>query len=191
MRAWKITLVFAAGVLAGCMAGGVPAPAREGSPPSISDGAPVHAPVAIGPPLLIDRTDLRIGTTVQYERIPSITELADLERLPGVAHVVVSLASWPTDFAPLQSLARLPSGADLIVVLPGYPPSPGAVDFWGLLQVPVRAVVVVDGPPASAGVLDDLNHMRGLERVVAQMDEPSRSGFERLQRPLSFRKVVD
>jgi hypothetical protein len=32
--------------------------------------------------------------------------------------------------------------------------------------------------------------MRNLERVIAEMDEPSRAGFERLQRPLSFRKVV-
>ena len=32
--------------------------------------------------------------------------------------------------------------------------------------------------------------MRYLERVIAQMDEPSRIGFDRLQRPLSFRKVV-
>jgi hypothetical protein len=32
--------------------------------------------------------------------------------------------------------------------------------------------------------------MRNLERVIAEMDQPSRAGFERLQRPLSFRKVV-
>jgi hypothetical protein len=40
-------------------------------------------------------------------------------------------------------------------------------------------------------VVSDLNSMRGLERVVAQMDDPSRTGFERLQRPLSFRKLVE
>jgi len=37
----------------------------------------------------------------------------------------------------------------------------------------------------------NLNEMRSLERVIAQMDTPSRQGFERLQRPLSFRKLVE
>jgi hypothetical protein len=36
----------------------------------------------------------------------------------------------------------------------------------------------------------NLNELRALERVIAEMDQPSRSGFERLQRPLSFRKIV-
>jgi hypothetical protein len=40
-------------------------------------------------------------------------------------------------------------------------------------------------------VVQDLNAMRGLERVVADVDPPSRAGFERLQRPLSFRRLVD
>jgi hypothetical protein len=40
-------------------------------------------------------------------------------------------------------------------------------------------------------VIDDLNLMRGLERVIAEMDDPQRGGFERLQRPLSFRKVIE
>jgi hypothetical protein len=33
--------------------------------------------------------------------------------------------------------------------------------------------------------------MRALDRVIAEMNEPSRYGFERLQRPLSFRKVMN
>jgi len=36
----------------------------------------------------------------------------------------------------------------------------------------------------------DLNGMRGLERVIAEIDDPSRAGFERLQRPLGFRRVM-
>jgi hypothetical protein len=42
----------------------------------------------------------------------------------------------------------------------------------------------------AGSTLDAFNIMRSLERVVAEMNEPSRSGFEQLQRPLSFRKVV-
>ena len=52
-------------------------------------------------------------------------------------------------------------------------------------------MVVVPGPPPNSTVANDLNAMRYLERVVAQMDEPSRSGFERLQRPLSFRRIME
>ena len=36
-----------------------------------------------------------------------------------------------------------------------------------------------------------LAFLADLERVIAQMDTPTRQGFERLQRPLSFRKIVD
>jgi hypothetical protein len=39
--------------------------------------------------------------------------------------------------------------------------------------------------------VQDLNGMRVLERVVADVDPPSRAGFERLQRPLSFRRIVE
>ena len=41
------------------------------------------------------------------------------------------------------------------------------------------------------GVVQDLNAMRSLERVIAEMELPSRSGFERLQRPLSFLRRYD
>jgi hypothetical protein len=55
----------------------------------------------------------------------------------------------------------------------------------------VRIVVVVNDLPPGNEVVDDLNKMRGLERVIAQIDDPRRTGFERLQRPLSFRKIVE
>lgn len=77
-----------------------------------------------------------------------------------------------------------------MVVLRGYPPSRGAAELWNLLGAPVRLVLLVPGPPTDPGVLMDLNVMRHLDRVIAEMDVPARTGFERLQRPLSFRKVV-
>jgi len=76
-------------------------------------------------------------------------------------------------------------------VLPGYPPSREAAEAWNLVNARLRMIVVVTTPPPSIGVVGDLNTMRGLERVIAELDQPSRSGFERLQRPLSFRKVVE
>jgi hypothetical protein len=85
--------------------------------------------------------------------------------------------------------AVLPEGADLIVILPGYPPSHAAAEAWNYLRVPLRIVLLVNGPPANRAGIDELNRMRGLERLVADMEYPSRSGFERLQRPLSFRVV--
>ena len=59
------------------------------------------------------------------------------------------------------------------------------------MQSPLRTVVVVRGPPPGSTAISDLNHMRGLERVIAQMEDPRRSGFELLQRPLSFRRLVE
>jgi hypothetical protein len=79
----------------------------------------------------------------------------------------------------------------VVVVLPGWPPGRAAVDAWNYLQIPLRIIVVVPGPPDSIDPIANLNEMRGLERVIAQMDDPSRRGFERLQRPLSFRKIVE
>jgi hypothetical protein len=80
---------------------------------------------------------------------------------------------------------------DVIVVLPGYPPSHGAADAWNLVRSRLRLVVVVPGPPPGSAAIADLNNMRGLERVIAQMEYPHRSGFELLQRPLSFRRLVE
>ena len=184
MRPNRLFPVFLSGLLLGCMAGGPPLTAQA-PPPVAPAGAPVY-----GTPLILDRTDLRLGTTVQYSRIPDVSELHDLQQLPGLAHLVLALPAWPRTYAELQPLDQLPEEADLIAVLPGYPPSREAAHAWDLLSTRARIVVVVDGPPSGA-VADDLGAMRGLERVIAQMDQPSRSGFERLQRPLSFRKVVE
>jgi hypothetical protein len=193
-------MIFAAGLLAGCMASGTGTLAHgPESPAPPPDRGPLGSPFAerggfvgtLRTPLLLDRSDLQIGTTVQFDRIPTAGEINDLSRLPSVAHVVLCLADWPEDLEPLQPLAQFPPGTDIVVILPGWPPSRAAAQAWSYVSVPLRLIVVVPGPPPSSGVVTDLNGMRSLERVIAQMDEPSRLGFERLQRPLSFRKIVE
>lgn len=174
---------FAAGLLLGCMAGSQPSPAQAPAPTAAA--APSY-----GAPLLIDRTDLRLGTTVQFQRIPSLTELHDLQQITALAHVVLALEQWPATYAQISALEHAPEESDIIVVVRGYPPTKEAADAWNLLNARVRLVMVVDGPPPSTAVTTDLNSMRSLERVIAEMDAPSRSGFERLQRPLSFRKLM-
>ena len=195
MRAWTIATAFAAGALAGCMAAGPPLGAQQ---PTAAEHAPLGSPFSdrrmgvhdLGTPLILDRTDLSIGTTVQFDRFPTPSELHDAAQLPGLAHIVLSLTYWPAELERLEALNQTPPEADVIVVLSGYPPNRAAAQAWEHVGARLRIVVVVPGPPRAPAVLDDLNLMRGLERVIAQMDEPSRSGFERLQRPLSFRKVV-
>jgi hypothetical protein len=176
--------MFAAGLLLGCMAGTQPLPAQAPAAPHGAGGP------SYGAPLLIDRTDLRLGTTVEFRRIPNLNELHDLEQITALAHVVLALDQWPGTYAQIQPLEHMPEEADLIVVVGGYPPTKEAADAWNLLNARVRLVMVVDGPPPSTAVTTDLNSMRSLERVIAEMDTPSRSGFERLQRPLSFRKLM-
>ena len=192
MRAWTICIMFAAGALLGCAASAPPPSPQEPSSPL---GSPFSdRRMGLGPisyPLLLDRTDLRIGTTVQFTRIPSLTEMHDMTNLLALQHVVITLPQWPTGYAPIDVLNQLPPESDVIVVLPGYPPSREAAEAWNLVQARLRLVVVVQEPPPSVAVVSDLNGMRSLERVVAQMDDPSRAGFERLQRPLSFRKLVE
>jgi hypothetical protein len=146
---------------------------------------------AIAYPLLLDRTDLRLGTTVQFTRMPTLTELHDASNVLALQHVVIALPAWPKEYSPLEVLNQLPSETDVIVVLAGYPPSREAAEAWNLVQARLRLVVVVTEAPPSAAVVSDLNAMRGLERVIAQMDDPRRSGFERLQRPLSFRMLME
>jgi len=195
MRRWTWAMGFAAGVLAGCMAAGPPIGAQSPPEPRSPAGTPFSdrymGVSGLGTPLIIDRTDLRIGTTVQFNRIPNVSELHDASQLPGLAHIVLSLPYWPADFEPLQALGNVPPEADVVVVLPGYPPNRAAAQAWNYVNAHLRIVVVVPGEPPSLAVVDDLNTMRGLERVIAQMDDPSRTGFERLQRPLSFRRVVE
>ena len=60
---------------------------------------------------------------------------------------------------------------------------------WNLIGGNLRLILIVDGPPPDRALITELNHMRALERVIAQMEHPARTGFERLQRPLSFRML--
>lgn len=188
MRPWKVGMVFAAGVMAGCMAAGPPAPAQS---PGSGLAAAAAIGARIGTPLVLDRADFRLGTTVHYPRVPSVDELYELRQLTGLAHVVLTLPSWPASYAEIQSLQQIPPESDLIVVLPGFPATRESADAWNLLDVRVRIVMVVDGPPPSVAAIADLNAMRGLERVIVETSYPSRSGFERLQRPMSFRVVKE
>jgi hypothetical protein len=197
MKPWTFATVFVAGALVGCMAAGPPIGAQSPTPPE--PRSPAGSPFsdrrvgvdAIGTPLIIDRSDLRIGTSVHFSRIPTASEVHDATQLPGLAHLVLSLPYWPADIEPLQALGLTPQETQVIVVLPGYPPNRAAAQAWNHVSASLRIVVVVPGAPPSPAVVSDLNEMRGLERVIAQMDEPSRWGFERLQRPLSFRKIVE
>ena len=196
MRLYALLPLLICTLLAGCSTSPPPVP-RQASPDEADSplGTPLSSqprdPLFQGAPLILDRTDLRFGTTVHMSRIPSRQELYDLHVHAGLAHVVITLAQWPTAYANLQELDQVPEESDLIVILPGYPPSQQAADAWNLLSSRVRIVVVVNELPPSNAVIDDLNKMRGLERVIAQIDDPRRTGFERLQRPLSFRMVVD
>ena len=169
---------------------GSPAPSRDEPPSPLGSPFRDEALGHVDVPLVIDRTDLRIGTTVQYRRLPSATELHDLTLLPGLARIVLSFDSWPREYASLEVLNRAPQGVEIMVVISGWPPSRSAIDIWNYLSVPIRIVVIVPGAPSTAGDVANLNELHALERVIAEMDEPSRAGFERLQRPLSFRKIV-
>ena len=184
MRPWMVTFVFALGVVAGCMAAGPPAPAEAPAP-----GIAAARGQAIGTPLVLDRADLRLGTTVQFARVPEANELYELHQLTGLAHVVLTLPAWPAGYAELAPLEQTPPEADVIVVLPGFPPTREAADAWNLIHVRLRLVMVVDGTPPSPAMVSDLNALRGLERVIVETPNPSPSGFERLQRPLSFRVI--
>ncbi len=190
MRPWTAAALFAGGLLAGCMAGGPATTAQPSSPPP---PARAERPARSEAPdlLVLDRSDLRIGLTVQYRRVPDVNEIAELRGTPGLAHVVLTLAEWPPGYDAVQSLNQLPPETDAIVVLPGYPPSREAAEAWNLVQARLRIVLVVAAPPPSISVVADLNGMRGLERVIADIDPPTRAGFEQLQRPLSFRRVVE
>jgi hypothetical protein len=196
MKPWTLATVFMAGALAGCMAAGPPlgaqSPSREPRSPLGSPFSDRSVGVAdLGTPLIIDRTDVSIGTTVQFSRMPTASELHDAAQLPGLSHIVLSLSYWPVELDALQALSMTPPEADVIVLLPGYPPNRAAAQVWNYVSARLRIIAVVPDTPPSSAIIGDLNTMRGLERVIAQMDAPSRSGFEQLQRPLSFRKVVE
>ncbi len=150
-----------------------------------------QAPASPGP-IYVDPSDLGLGTSVVYTRVPNSSDVAALGYVEYVRHVVVWLPAWPEDFAAIEPLAKvlLPEGADLVVFLQGYPPTRSQAAVWNLLHQPLRIIMLVDGPPSDRGMILEMNSLRGLERVVATMDRPSRLGFERLQRPLSFRVLV-
>lgn len=160
---------------------------RVSVPPAPAAAAPARPCPQV--PLLLDTADFGFGSSVVFDRLPDVRDVHDLGLVSAVQHVVLALPEWPNGYEALQPLAQtlLPEGADLIVILPGYPPTHAAAEAWNYLRQPMRIVLVVDGPPGSRAAIDELNRIRGLERVIASMEHPSRSGFERLQRPLSFR----
>lgn len=184
MNSWKIAALLVAGMLIGCMASGPPLTAQDSSRSAVSSTAPGAYP------LLLDRTDLQIGTTVHFGHLPDAAEVNELRQVRALAHVVLSLDAWPSDVTMVSALSAVPLESDVVVLVPGYPPSRASTEIWNYVQARVRLVILVDGPPPSSSVVDNLNATRRLERVIASMDDPSRSGFERLQRPLSFRKVI-
>jgi hypothetical protein len=194
MRTRDVFAILALGALAGC-AGTAQPPATQAPPEAHSPiGSPfgdtAHGMPGLGVPLVLDPTDMRLGTTVQFSRVPDRAELQDLNNELNVVHVILALDRWPAEYANLQELDRLPPDCDLIVILPGYPPSRAAAQAWNMISIPTRIVVLVNQPPPSHLAITDLNEMRGLERVVAMIDPPSRSGFESLQRPVNFRRVM-
>jgi hypothetical protein len=191
MKLWTATALFAGGLLVGCMAGGPATTAQPSSPAPPARPAAPRAGSWEPAPLLIDRNDLRMGLTVQFRHVPDVTEIADLRGTTGLAHLVLALPEWPSGVDQLESLAQVPPEADVIVVLKGYPPSREAAQAWNLVSTRLRIVLVVTSPPPSQAVVGDLNDLRGLERVIAEVEPPSRAGFEQLQRPLSFRRVVE
>ena len=139
-------------------------------------------------PLLLD-SDYGFGTHVVMRRLPNAADLNELAYVTGLRQVLVALPEWPSGYAALRPLQQsvIPEGAEIVVLLPGWPPTREALAAWNLVGGPLRVILVVDGPPADRALIAELNRMRPLERVIAQMEHPSRSGFERLQRPLSFR----
>ena len=181
----RTLLALSAAFVLGCAAGG---PLAEGTAP-----ATAQSPARSGrfDPLVLDRTDLAIGVTVQFDHLPNATEIGDLRQQDALAHVVLALDGWPgeAELDDLGLLAGVPQESDIIVVLPGWPPSRAAADAWDAAGGRLRVVLVVDGPPSRSSQVLDVNDMRSVERVIADMATPSRSGFERLQRPLAFRTV--
>jgi hypothetical protein len=196
MRPWTATALLAAAMVVGCMANG-PAttaqPPQPVPPPPASADRPGNGPAARTAllPLILDRSDLRIGVTVQFRRIPEPDEINDLRQTAGLAHVVLALDAWPGSYDVLTALDLLPPESDVIVLLRGYPPSREAAEAWNLVRARLRLVLLVPDAPPSPTVVQDLNTMRALERVIAEVDPPSRAGFERLQRPLSFLRIVE
>jgi hypothetical protein len=145
---------------------------------------------ALCAPLLIE-ADYGFGTHVVMRRLPNAADLEDLRFVNGLRQLLVALPEWPATYADLKPLqqAILPEGAGLVVLLPGWPPTREALGAWNLVGGNIRLILVVDGPPTDRALILEMNRVRALERVIAQMEHPARTGFERLQRPLSFRVI--
>jgi hypothetical protein len=178
-------------------AGESPAPAAPAPPPAVAASAVARSaplPREANPddplcaPLLLEQ-DFSFGTHVVMRRLPNTADLEDLRFINGLRQVVLALPEWPTTYAELKPLQQviLPDGVEIVVLLPGWPPTHEALGAWNLVGGALRVIIVVDGPPADRALIAEMNRMRPLERIIAQMDQPSRTGFERLQRPLSFR----
>jgi hypothetical protein len=173
----------------------VSAPAAKRPAAATTPAAGADSPVAatLAPaPLLVDPSDMGLGVSMVYRRVPNAADIAALAYYDNVQHLVLALPAWPEDFAEIEPLAKLllPQGTDVIVILPGYPPTRSQAALWNMVRQPLRIIMAVDGPPADRGLLMEMNAMRGLERVIATMEHPARTGFERLQRPLSFRVLM-
>ncbi len=145
---------------------------------------------ALCAPLLIE-PEIGFGTSVVMRRLPTAADLEDMRFYTGLRQVLLALPDWPATYAQLRPLQQviLPDGAEIVVLLPGWPPTREALGAWNLVGGNLRLIIVVDGPPADRALIAELNRVRSLERLIVQMEHPSRSGFERLQRPLSFRVV--
>ena len=185
--------------LLACAPGGHAAlPLSAQAPPAAADKPRAEAPAPSPPsaddalcaPLLLDN-DYSFGTHVVMRRLPTAADFEDLRFMSGLRQVLVALPEWPADYAELRPLQQglLPDGTELVVLLPGWPPTREALGAWNLVGGNLRIIMVVGGPPTDRALITELNRLRPLERVIAQMEHPSRSGFERLQRPLSFRML--
>lgn len=189
-RVLALFLMSAALVAVACAPAAPPVSAQV--PPAGGTTATTRgADDALCAPLLLD-ADPGFGTHVVFRRLPNAADLEDLRFTTGVRQIVVALPEWPASYAEIQPLqqAILPAGSELVVLLPGWPPTREALGAWNLVSGgALRIIVVVDGPPADRALITEFNRVRSLDRVIAQMDNPDRRGFERLQRPLSFRVV--
>jgi len=177
------------------------APGGQGPPPGEAKVPPSHRSAAAPDPLtpsnldeglcapLILEQDPGFGTQVVLRRLPTPADMSDLRYISGLRQLLVALPAWPASFDELQPLqqAILPEGTEMVVLLPGWPPTFQALDAWNMVGGSLRLIMLVDGPPTDRSMITELNRLRPLERVIAQMEYPERSGFERLQRPVSFR----
>ena len=194
IRHLTIPAALLAGVLlvsprAQAVAAAADRPAIAAAGATADSGRRATAPALPPAPLFIDTADMGFGESVVYRRVPNSADIAALAYYDNVQHIVLALPAWPEDWAAIQPLGKvlLPQGTDLVLILPGYPQTHAQAEVWNMLRQPMRIIMLVNGPPVDRGMILELNSLRGLERIIATMVHPSRSGFERLQRPLAFR----